>query len=133
MFTVTSPASPVYNCIAWAAGDATRWWWPDAFGFYYWPDQTSRSETLDAFTAMFRGLGYEICEGSRLEAGFEKVAIYVDGRARPTHAARQLDNGNWTSKLGQEVDIQHDGPNEFPATCSYGVVARFMRRPSLPA
>ena len=131
MFTVTSPASPVYNCIAWAAEDATRWWWPDAFGLYYWPDQAPRTETLDAFTAVFRVLGYEICEDSRPERGFEKVAIYVDGRGRPTHASRQLDNENWTSKLGQEVDIEHDGLNEFPAACAYGVVARIVRRPKL--
>ena len=28
-YRVTSPAARDYNCIAWAAGDATRWWWPD--------------------------------------------------------------------------------------------------------
>jgi hypothetical protein len=28
-YAVTSPASTVYNCIAWAAGDNTRWWEPD--------------------------------------------------------------------------------------------------------
>ncbi|HMD98104.1 MAG TPA: hypothetical protein VKM93_12350 [Terriglobia bacterium] len=26
---ITSAASRLYNCIAWAAGDTQRWWWPD--------------------------------------------------------------------------------------------------------
>ena len=25
-YEITSDATPVYNCIAWAAGDTTRWW-----------------------------------------------------------------------------------------------------------
>ena len=110
MFTVTSPASPVYNCIAWAAADATRWRWPDAFGLYYWPEQAPRAETLDAFVAVFGVLGYETCGDPHYEPAFEKVAIYADGRGRPTHASRQLENGHWTSKLGQEVDITRLAP-----------------------
>jgi hypothetical protein len=26
---VTSPADRKYNCIAWAANDASDWWWPE--------------------------------------------------------------------------------------------------------
>ncbi|HEY7428267.1 MAG TPA: hypothetical protein VH682_28795 [Gemmataceae bacterium] len=29
-YRITSPASDVYNCIAWAAGETNRWWWPVA-------------------------------------------------------------------------------------------------------
>lgn len=29
-YTLTSPEDRGYNCIAWAAGDLSRWWWPDA-------------------------------------------------------------------------------------------------------
>ena len=28
-YQVTSPRNEAYNCIAWAAGDTTDWWWPD--------------------------------------------------------------------------------------------------------
>ena len=31
-YFVTSPATPEYNCIAWAAGETDRWWWPDPMG-----------------------------------------------------------------------------------------------------
>ena len=34
------------------------------------------------------------------------VAIYQSG-GLPTHAARQLSDGNWTSKLGPNIDITH--------------------------
>lgn len=44
----------------------------------------------------------------------------------PTHAARQLPNGKWSSKLGPDADISHeisalDGP-------CYGGVEVVMRR-----
>ena len=41
-----------------------------------------------------------------LEIGFEKVAIYSDAHG-PQHVARQLPDGKWTSKLGQQVDVEH--------------------------
>jgi len=28
-YQVTSPVTIRYNCIAWAAGDSARWWWPE--------------------------------------------------------------------------------------------------------
>ena len=54
----------------------------------------------------------------------QKIMSNVNGI--PTHAARQLPDGSWTSKLGQNIDVQHtifsiqDG--------DYGSVAVFMRR-----
>jgi hypothetical protein len=42
-----------------------------------------------------------------LESQYEKVALFAkDGRV--THAARQLPSGRWTSKLGSDVDIEHE-------------------------
>ena len=37
-YRVTSPADDGYNCIAWAATETDRWWWPDPFGAGYWPE-----------------------------------------------------------------------------------------------
>ena len=31
-YAVTSPPAAAYNCIAWAAGVADSWWWPDPLG-----------------------------------------------------------------------------------------------------
>lgn len=80
-YTVTSPATPVYNCIAWAAGVTDDWWWPDPMGVSGWPPQAPRAETTEAFLAAFECLGYVRCDNPAREDGFEKVALYVlDGR-----------------------------------------------------
>lgn len=39
--------------------------------------------------------------------GFQKVAFFVGANGVPTHAARQLPSGLWTSKLGEWEDIEH--------------------------
>ena len=64
-YEITSPAQLDYNCIAWAAGDSSRWWWPDEFFQYYWPEAAPRHSTLEAFVAAFRTLGFEVCEDSQ--------------------------------------------------------------------
>jgi hypothetical protein len=57
-YQVTSPENQDYNCIAWAAGDTRRWWWPDPDQWdAYWPSQLARSETLLAFVDLFASLG----------------------------------------------------------------------------
>ena len=105
-YAITSPPDRRYNCIAWAAGDQTRWWWPDASECGYWPESLSREWTTSAFIAAFATLGYAVCETGELADGVEKVALYV-ANGRPTHAARQLDDGAWSSKCGRAEDIRH--------------------------
>lgn len=127
-FAITSAESDYYNCIAWAAGDTTRWWWPIGG---YWPPEVERQRTIECFIAAFRALGYESCENSDHEVGSEKVAIYVDRLDRPTHMARQLSSGWWTSKLGPDEDITHklagvEGPGVVRE--DYGRVVRVLRR-----
>jgi hypothetical protein len=125
-YTITSPATPVYNCIAWAAGMTDDWWWPDPMGVSAWPPAAPRAETVEAFLAAFESLGYVRCDDAALEPGFEKVALYaLDGL--PKHAARQLPNGRWTSKCGELEDIEHtlDGL----AGPWYGSVVHLLKRP----
>lgn len=127
-YVIRSPATSGYNCIAWAAGDADRWWWPDPD--YYWPEQASREPTLDAFVAAFRPLGYEVCEDASLEAGYEKIALYATESGEPTHATRQLPSGGWTSKLGKSKDIEHETPGSVEGSV-YGRVCIIMKRHNL--
>ena len=89
-------------------GDDSRWWWPDGTGLGYWPEQSPREETLNAFVAAYNVVGYEPCLDGQLEAGYDKIAIYVNAQGKPTHATRQLPSGKWTSKLGEAEDIEHD-------------------------
>jgi hypothetical protein len=106
----TSPATTRYNCVAWAAGNDTRWWWPDAHNTGYWPPKVPREETIEAFIRAYGTLGYVECNDATLEPGYEKIAIYAThsmGVHSPTHAAKQLPDGRWTSKLGVCEDITH--------------------------
>jgi hypothetical protein len=126
---VTSQSEIRYNCIAWAAGDTTRWWWPvpSPWEPAYWPPGVPTDLSLDSFVAAFRTLGYIPCLTSDLEASFEKVALYAD-RGMPKHAARQLDDGTWTSKLGKLEDVTHSTVAAVEGS-TYGQAVQFMRRP----
>jgi hypothetical protein len=104
---LTSPPDEGYNCIAWAAEDTDRWWWPDPIEQQFWPTDAPRIESVEAFVAAFALLGYIERADTTAEANKQKVAIFVDQNGKPTHAARQLSNGRWTSKLGRQVDIAH--------------------------
>jgi hypothetical protein len=120
----------VYNCIAWAAGDTERWWWPS--GDDYWPFWSSRVESISSFVKAFRWLGYRICKNSRLEFAFEKVALYTINK-EPKHMARQLRDGTWTSKCGGLEDITHftldavESYGPFPYA-EYGSPELYMKR-----
>lgn len=96
-----------YNCIAWAAGAVGQWWWPGDPAATYWPAGVSRVETVTAFREAFAILGYAPCNSADLEPGVEKVAVFAEAAGIPTHAARQLPSGRWTSKLGRLQDIEH--------------------------
>lgn len=123
---VTSPHSVRYNCIAWAFGRDDVWAWPDALEQCYWPPLAPRAETIDAFVAAFGALGYQLCESEAIEASVDKVAIYTL-HGRPTHAARQLPCGRWTSKLGSREDIAHS-LNSIEGD-TYGTIAVLLSRP----
>jgi hypothetical protein len=118
-----------YNCIAWAAGDTKNWWWPDEVSepeSGHWPSGVPRLETLEVFRAAFATLGYLVCDHDQLEAGFEKVALFALAGV-PKHAARQLPNGRWTSKLGPMEDIEHS-LHDLEGN-AYGAVVLVMKRP----
>lgn len=127
-YSITSPATAEYNCIAWAAGDTERWWWPDPLYLRYWPYDIPRTETVKAFIRVYETLGYTICEDAGYESGFEKIAIYVGSNGKPTHAARQLSSGYWTSKLGKLEDIDHPTLESLVGP-EYGFVAVILKRP----
>lgn len=128
--TITSLETSDYNCIAWAAGESDRFWWPDPMNQAYWPPGVKREPTVAAFIAAYGTLGYEPCADGNLEVGFQKIVIYASSGS-PTHAARQLSTGAWTSKLGRWIDVEHDTPEKvtlFPKCACYGEPVQFMKR-----
>lgn len=129
VYQVTSPTDDTYNCIAWAAGDSTDWWWPDEpdqSDSAYWPPGVPRVETLEALRAAFATLGCEVCDDDGSEAGYEKIALFALAGV-PKHAARQLPDGHWTSKLGPMEDIEH-ALHDLTGMV-YGSVVLVMKRP----
>lgn len=125
-YSVTSEPDDCYNCIAYAAGENHRWWTYITGEGYYWPEHASRTPAIASLVEVFAGLGYEICPDVGAEDGYEKVALYRIGD-RWSHAARQLPNGMWSSKLGPDEDISHATPESL-AGASYGTVHCIMRR-----
>ena len=64
-----------------------------------------------------------------MEPDFQKIAIYADSQNIPRHIARQLPNGEWTSKIGQYEDIQHRNLNLLTGDPpAYGNVVEVMKR-----
>lgn len=127
-YEITSPATREYNCIAWAVRDVDNFWWPRPEVGYFWPDEVPRIETVDAFRCAFALREFEECADGSMEDGYEKIALYVDQTGAPTHAARQLVDGRWTSKLGKEEDIEHTSLEGLSGK-EYGAPTYYFRRP----
>lgn len=122
-----------YNCIAWAVGENHRWWepcdgsyWPERRGGVP-PDYSIASLVLAYAAYGFVKCGGGIEEAATLEVGIQKIAIYGQ-MDEYLHAARQLKNGEWTSKLGPDDDIRHASLHAV-AGGIYGDVTVIMRRP----
>lgn len=130
-FRQTSPESREYNCIAWVAEDTQQWWWPDPAETSYWPPSLPRKVDIPSFISAFKTLGYELCSDGNHEIGHIKIALFCDNQDIPTHAARQLPNGLWTSKLGPDIDVEHDldGFGNIPRIVQeYGRIKVFMKK-----
>ena len=120
---LTSAVDPRYNCIAWAAGEKTRFWWPNG---PYWPGGIPKDSSVSSFIQAYQRLNYTECDSREPEQGVEKIALYVNSSYKVTHAARQLPSGLWTSKLGKSVDISHELISLEGSV--YGKVATILKR-----
>ena len=127
-YQVTSEPNDEYNCIAYAAGETDRWWTHIEEADYYWPDNATRTPSIQSLIEAFTGLGYQRSEHAGNEPGFRKIALYADRQGDWTHAAVQLSGGRWSSKLGIHEDISHGTPEALDPDF-YGEVHCFMRRP----
>lgn len=120
----TSECDPIYNCIAWAFKDSQRHWWPNKKRSY-WPLNATGLSTNEAFEAWFLHDGWEETSDTSFDPSYEKIAFFTLN-GEPTHAARLIADGVWTSKLGSLIDLSHgsddlDGPE-------YGQIARIYRK-----
>lgn len=100
-------------------------------GIGYWPTHVDRQETTTSFLQAFGTMGFSLCFDGTFEPGTEKIALYGKGPVGtevPTHASRQLDSGEWTSKLGWYEDIQHQSSTDVEGPV-YGRVLCYLSRP----
>lgn len=125
----TAKADGAYNCIAWAAGSTDAWWDPAqgvAGKKYYWPPNAPLDYKTTSLIVAFESVGFMLCADGSLESRVEKIVIYADG-PEYTHAARQLDSGKWTSKMGDFERIEHDTPEDLVGP-AFGKIAVYMKR-----
>ena len=123
-WAISSPTTDRYNCIAWVMGDSTRWWWP-TLGRGYWPADLARDTAVATFVQLLARGGFTAAEPATSEGSAERIALFgIDGRV--THASRELARGEWTSKLGSDVDITH--PLRALEGDIYGTVVLMMGR-----
>jgi hypothetical protein len=97
----------------------------------FWPTGVRQVVDLDSFIAAFATLGFVRCADDTLERGFEKVALFASAKGTPTHAARQMPGGRWTSKMGRLEDIAHTLYSV--GGTQYGEVACYLKRAIKPA
>lgn len=108
-YEVMAPATVTYNCIGWSIGNSRSWVWPRSAG---------QPVTLSDFDALYRYYGFYRIAGLDFtkQPGLEKVVLFAlrkeDGATDPTHAARQLADGSWSSKLGSLPLIRHIKPED---------------------
>jgi len=126
-YEIISEPTKKYNCIAYAANDISDWW-GTVEEQQHWPDYATRSERMESLIEVFAGLGYQRCQDSGLESGYEKVALYEEQGAWK-HAALQMPNGRWRSKMGEGPLIEHRSPESL-AGGIYGEPTTCMRRPA---
>jgi hypothetical protein len=130
--SVESDTDSTYNCIAFAAGDKTRWW-EDLLipqpGFY-WPPGAHRDDdvgSIEALKRCYAEIGYEECGDGSFEPGYTKVALYAKKANDYQHAAVLDGTGTWSSKLGDGYDIRHKTAQCLSGPF-YGAVMCYMRR-----
>jgi hypothetical protein len=134
-FKRTSTDTWRYNCHAWAADDNARWWQPAPPGIKvqlppgvrrFWPKGVGALPTVANYKAAFATRDFKDTAADTLDIGVEKIAIYAMGDIA-LHTARQLPSGRWTSKIGHDIDIEHESPDVLVGP-RYGQVIGYMAR-----
>lgn len=126
-YEIIGEATDQYNCIAWALGITSPWWGYQNPGDY-WPPSLPRNSRIETLVQLFAAQGFSLCGDALPEPGYEKVALFAFV-GHFTHAARQIDSGLWTSKLGEREAIVHPALENLSES-AYGFVHCIMSRPT---
>jgi len=102
----TSEEDEKYNCIAWAFGHTNKIWWPAKAPRVHWPISYKGLTAMQAFQAWLTHDGWEGTLDATFDPKFKKIALYTL-YGEPTHAAKLIGDGTWSSKLGLFIDLSH--------------------------
>lgn len=135
-YCVSSRKSKTYNCITFAVRDEHRIRLePSGESGDEWPLPLSGDPDVDYafenFVKVFQMQEYELCVTSSFEVGFEKVALFKDAEGEFSHVCKQMRNGKWHSKLGDDEDIKHASLVGLVSD-GYGLPEVFMKRKIKP-
>ncbi len=124
-YEVLAAASDRYNCISWSLGVTDRWLWPARPGLPI---------TFGDFDDLYSRHGYRKLSALDFTraAGHEKIVLYArvtpENVLEPTHAARQHDDGSWTSKVGKLPLIRHLQPGDLEGSIYGTPFAVYVRQ-----
>jgi hypothetical protein len=86
-----------------------------------------RAYTVEALIKAYATVGFSVSAAGSLQPDTDKIALYAKDAVKYQHAARQLKDGRWSSKLGKLEDITHDSPDAL-ANAGYGGVVGYLER-----
>jgi hypothetical protein len=100
---ITSDKNILYNCVAWITRITD-----ENIDF----SQDENGDLVNDLSAApyvryFERFGFRRCIDAALEPDLEKIALFETPNGNFEHVARQLENGHWSSKLGEYEDIEH--------------------------
>lgn len=127
-FHFTSIRTPAYNCLAWAIGDDVTWMDMYYFKEVYNLEIKNLDHSVHGYAECLKKYyRFEICNNGDIERGKEKIVLYENNEKDFAHIARQLPNGNWTSKMGRLEDIEHYSVEALSGEF-YGKPVLYMQR-----
>ena len=135
LFSLKKKPSIAYNCIALTLGIYNFCVWPTYSGIVtnpnnnqrvFWPKELPLDDSLENFIKMYNMFDYVECNNDLYyEDGYTKIAIYAINNV-VTHAALQLTENKWASKIGYSFGITHQLKSLEGE--KYGKVVKFMKR-----
>ena len=100
-FEFTSLRDEDYNCVAWGLESKEDW-------IQFKDEEGNYDLRICTYLKYFEERGYSIITDLNVNETTSKVAIYFDNNTGDfKHVSRQLDNGRWTSKIGDWEDLSH--------------------------
>lgn len=105
-FSLTSPCTPIYNCIAWAMGFTDRWVDHYAAPGHWWPNGVIKNDTCQALITAFITLGFEQTDDYNYDSKYDKVVLYGH-KGKWRHASKILEDNTEHSKFGEYWDGTH--------------------------